>query len=163
MLPTIMSMAARSSDLEDRTFGANLQTEGHVDVLSQRQKGPEVTGASDSSSSHLPSSSLTRRPLPSCTNTRYCLGIHVTLTEKTGVVPPPSHTWTVPLVEDMLCYARTSLTKAVVMGPGRAVLFYGRHSLGEGLSPGELRDTTFMLTGLQTFGLVNQPILPQTP
>ena len=29
-----MSMAAKSSELEDRTSGANLQMEGHVDVPS---------------------------------------------------------------------------------------------------------------------------------
>ena len=67
------------------------------------------------------------------------------------MVPPPSHAWTATLMEDMLCYARTVLTKAVVMGPGRAVLFYGRHSLGEGLSPSESRDTAFLLTGVGTW------------
>ena len=82
--------------------------------------------------SHLPSWSLARGLLPNHPNIRYCLGIHVTLTEETGVVPPPSHAWTAPLVEDMLHYATTGLTKAKVTGPGRAVLFYGRHSLGEG-------------------------------
>ena len=71
----------------------------------------------------------------------------MTLTEETGAVPSPFHTWTVSLVEDMICYARTGLTEAMVMGPGRAVLFYGRHSLGEGLSPDESRDAAFMLTG----------------
>ena len=110
--------------------------------------GPEETGALGSSPSHLPSWSLARRPPPSHPNTRYCLGIHVTLTEETGMVPPLSHTWTVPLVEDMLHYART---EAVVMGPGRAVLFYGKHSLGEGLSPGKSMHTTFMLTGVGTW------------
>ena len=49
----------------------------------------------------------------------------MTLTEETDVVPPPSHAWTVPLVEDKLCYARTDLTEAVVMGPGRAVFLMG--------------------------------------
>ena len=49
----------------------------------------------------------------------------MTLTEETGVVPPLSHAMTVPLVEDMLHYARTGLTKAVVKGPGRAVFFMG--------------------------------------
>ena len=62
----------------------------------------------------------------------------------------------------MLLYARTGLTKAVVTGPGRAVLFNGRHSLGEGLSLDESRDATFVLTG-QADRLLNQPILPQTP
>ena len=50
-------------------------------------------------------------------------------------------------MEDMLHNARTGLTKGVVTGPGRAVLFYGRHSLGEGLTVDEARDATFLLTG----------------
>ena len=49
----------------------------------------------------------------------------MTLTEESGAVSPLSHTWTAPLVEDMLHYARTGLTKAMVTGPGRAVLFMG--------------------------------------
>ena len=108
-------------------------------------------GALGSSPSHSPSWSLARRLPPSHPNTGYCLGIYVTLTEETGVVPPLSHVWTVPLVEDMLSYARTGLTEAMVMGQGRAVLFYGRHSFGEGLSTGESRDTAFMLTGVGTW------------
>ena len=67
------------------------------------------------------------------------------------MVPPLPHAWTVPLVEDMLCYARTGLIKAVVTGPGRAIPFYGRCSLGEGLSLGEARDTAFILTGVGTW------------
>ena len=67
------------------------------------------------------------------------------------MVPPLSHAWTVPLVEDILHYARTGLTKAMVMGPGRAVLFYRRHSLGESLSPDKSRDATFVLTGAGTW------------
>ena len=51
-------------------------------------------------------------------------------------------------MEDMLLDARTSLTKAVVMGPGRAILFYGRNSLGEGLTLDEARDYIFLLTGV---------------
>ena len=47
----------------------------------------------------------------------------MTLTEELGAVLPPSHSWMAPLVEDMLCDVRTGLTKAVVTGPGRAVLF----------------------------------------
>ena len=107
-------------------------------------------GALGSSLSHSPSWSLARGPPPNHPNTRYCLGIHVTLTEETGVVPPLSHSWTAPLVEDMLHYARKGLTKGMVIGPGREVLFYGRHSLGEGLSPDESRDAAFMLTGVGT-------------
>ena len=71
----------------------------------------------------------------------------MTLTEELGAVPPPSHSWMAPLMEDMLHDIRTRLTKAVVTGPGRAVLFYGRHSMGEGLTADEARDATFLLTG----------------
>ena len=56
-----------------------------------------------------------------------------------------------PLVKDMLQEARAGLTEAVVIGPGRAVLFYGRHSLGEGLKADEVRDATFLLTGAATW------------
>ena len=56
-----------------------------------------------------------------------------------------------PLVEDMLHDIRTSLTKAVVTGPGRAVLFYGRCSLGEGLTADEAIDATFLLTRAGTW------------
>ena len=51
----------------------------------------------------------------------------------------------------MLCDARTGLTEAVVTGPGKAVLFYGRHSMGEGLTADEARDATFLLLGVGTW------------
>ena len=96
--------------------------------------------------------------LSSHPNTRHCLGIHVTLAEELGAVPPPPHAWTVPQVEDMLHYTRMALMEAVVTGPGRAVLFYGRHSLGEGLS---LDKTRMLHSDLLKWvhGLGNQPIL----
>ena len=104
-----------------------------------------------SSPSHSPSWSPARRPLSNHPNTRHCLEIHVTLTEDLGAIPPLSHAWMAPLVEHMLPDARTSLTEAVIMGPGRAILFYGRHSLGEGLTLDEARDATFLLTGVGTW------------
>ena len=39
----------------------------------------------------------------------------------------------------------------MVIGPGRVVLFYGRHSMGEGLKANEARDATFLLTGAGTW------------
>ena len=48
----------------------------------------------------------------------------------------------------MVCEGRTCLTEAIVTGPGWAVLFYGHHSLGEGLNLGEVRDAVFMLSGV---------------
>ena len=79
----------------------------------------------------------------------------MTLSEELGAVPLPSHAWMAPLVEDMSCDARTSLSEAVVTGPGRAFLFYGRHSLGQGLTMDEARDATFLVTGVGT--LVRKP------
>ena len=151
MATNFMSIAAKSSDLEDRMSGANLQMEDHAGVPSQSVKDAGEFGALGSSPCHSSSWSLARRLLSSCPNTRNCLEIHLTLTEELGVVPPLSHTWTVPLIEDMLCYARTGLTEAVVTGQGRAFLFYRRHSMGEGLSLGKTRDATFLLTGSGTW------------
>ena len=67
--------------------------------------------------------------------------------EELGAILLPSHFWMTPLVEDMLHDSRTGLTEAVVTGPGRAVLFYGRCSMGEGLMVDKARDATFLLTG----------------
>ena len=69
--------------------------------------------------------------------------------EELGAVPQPSHSWMVPLVEDMLHDARTGLTEAVVTGPGREVLSYGRHSMGEGLTTDKARDAAFLLKRLK--------------
>ena len=55
------------------------------------------------------------------------------------------------MIEDMLREARAGLTEAVVIGPGKAILFYGRRSLGEGLKADEARDATFLLTGAGTW------------
>ena len=144
-------MAAKLSDLVDEIFGANLQTEGHMDVSPQSLKDLQEPEALDSSPSHSPSWSLARRPLSSCPNTGHCLEIHVTLTEEFGAVPTPSHSWMAPLVEDMLDDVRTGLTKAVVIGPDGTVLFYGRHSMGEGLTTDQATDAAFLLTGAGTW------------
>ena len=75
----------------------------------------------------------------------------MTLTDELGDVPPPSHSWMALLVEDMLQEARAGITEAVVTGPGRAILFYGRCSMGEGLRADKARDATFLLMGAGTW------------
>ena len=142
-----MSMAAKLSNLVDKTSGANLQSDGHAEVPTKGAKDLQEPEEEDSSPSHLLSLSPAQRPLSSCPNTKYYLEIRVTLTEELGAIAPPSHSWMAPLVEDMLSEARTRLTKAVVTGPGRVVLFYGRHSMGEGQRADEARDAAFLLTG----------------
>ena len=77
-----MSMAAKSSDLVDKTSGANLQMEDHTEVPSQSAKDLWVSEALDSSPSHLPSWSLARKLPSSHPNTKHCLEICVTLTEE---------------------------------------------------------------------------------
>ena len=96
---------------------------------------------------HVHHPSLARRLTPDCPETRYCLGIQVILTEDRGTTPPPSHAWQVPVVEDMFWDSKSGLKEAVVLGPCWAILFYGRWSLGEGLSLGKARDATFTLSG----------------
>ena len=56
-----------------------------------------------------------------------------------------------PVIEDMLQEARAGLTEAVVICPGRAILFYGRHLMGEGLRGDEARDAAFLCTGAGTW------------
>ena len=142
-----MSMAAKLSDLADKMSGVNLKMEGHLDVPTQSAKDLWESEALGSSPSHSPYWSLARRLPSSHPNTKHCLEICVTLTEELGAVPAPSHSWMAPLVEDMLRDVRTRLTEAVVTGPGRAVLFCGRHSMGEGLTVDKARDAIFLFTG----------------
>ena len=146
-----MSMAAKLSDLGNRTSRANLQIEGHADMPSQSAKDLQESEALDSSPSHLPSWSPARRLPSSHPNTRHCLEIQVTLMEELGAVPPPSHSWMAPLVQDMLYDVRTGFTDAVVIGPGKAVFFYGSCSLGEGLTTDKARDATFLLARVGTW------------
>ena len=115
------------------------------------QEGLEEMGASGRVPSHSPSRSPERLPSPDPPGARYCLGIHVTLTDEIGAEPPPPHAWMVSIVEDMLCHCKTGLTEVVVTGPGRTVLFYGRWSQMEGLSLGEARDASFTITRAGTW------------
>ena len=147
MIDSSALMAAKSSDLDDQKSGTTIQMEGHTLTPPNGWIGPEEMKESGSSPSHLPSQSLMRRQTPDCPETRYCLEIQITSTKDGGTNPPPSHAWQVPVVEDMLWDGKSGLTEEVVTGPGWAVLFYGRQSLGEGLSLGEAWDATFTLSG----------------
>ena len=104
------------------------------------------TEEEDSSSHHSPARSPVHRLPSGCLNTKHCLEIQVTLMDELGDAPPPLHAWMAPVVE-----ARAGLTEAVVISPGRAILFYGRHSMGEGLKADKARDAAFLLTGAGTW------------
>ena len=134
------------SDRGDNITEANLQADGLVERPAQGAVVWQEMEGEDSSPHNSPMCFPVWRPLTGCLNMNYCLEIRVTLTDELGDVPPPSHTWTAPVVEDMLREARDGLTEAVVIGPGRAILFYGRHLRGQGLKADEARDATFLLT-----------------
>ena len=85
----------------------------------------------------------------------------MTLTDELEDMLPPPHAWTAPVVEDMLQEARAGLTEAVVIDPGRAILFYGRHLMEEGLKVDKARDATFLLTGAGVW-IENWPTSPPT-
>ena len=146
-----MSMAAKSSDLGDKMSEANLQADGWVENPAQGAVDQQETEEVDSSPHNLPMWSPVQRPPLGCLNMKHCLEIQVTLTDELGDMPPPPHAWMAPVVEDMLREARAGLTEAVIIGPGRAILFYVRHSMGEGLKAVEARDAEFLLTGAGTW------------
>ena len=64
----------------------------------------------------------------------YCIHIRVTLGQEGGDHPPPSHAWSGSLIADMFqdCL-KEGITKAVVLAPEEAILFFGRWSCREGL------------------------------
>ena len=70
-----MSMAAKLSDLGDKTSGANLQADGHMEVPTQSAKDPWVPEEEDNSPSHSPSWSPAWRLLSGHPNMKYCLEI----------------------------------------------------------------------------------------
>ena len=125
-----MSMAAKSSNLSDKTSEANLQVDGQAEKPAQGAVDQWEMAEEDSSPHNSPMWSPVQRPPLGHLNMKHCLEIQVTLTDELGDVPPPSHAWMAPVVEDMLREARAGLTEAVVIGPCRAILFYGRRSMG---------------------------------
>ena len=143
-------MAAKTSDGGDIMSEAYLEADGLVERPAQGAADWQEM-EEDSSPHNSLMWSPVQRPLTGHLNTNYCLEIQVTLTDELGDTPPPLHTWTTPVVEDMLQEARDRLTEAVVIGPGRAMLFYGRCSMGEGLKADEARDAAFLLTGAGTW------------
>ena len=70
-----MSMAAKLSDLVDKTSGANLQADGHMEVPTHSAKDPLEPEEEDSSPSYSPSWSPAQRPPSGHRNMKYCLEI----------------------------------------------------------------------------------------
>ena len=120
-----MSMAAKLSDLSDKTSEANLQADGQVEKPAQGATDWQETEEEVSSSHNSPTWSPVQRLPSGHLNMKHCLEICVTLTDELGDIPPPSHAWMAPVVEDMLQEARAGLTEAVVISPGRLYFSMG--------------------------------------
>ena len=118
-----VSMAAKSSDLSDKMSEGNLQTNGLVEKPAKGAADWQEMEEEDSLPHNLPMWSLVQRLPLGCLNMKHCLEIWVTLTNELGDIPLPSHAWMTPVIEDMLWEARAGLTEAVVISPGRAILF----------------------------------------
>ena len=100
MATVFVSMATRSSDLDEQKPETNIQKEGHTLTPPSGQNGPEDPEAFGSTPSQSPSQSPVRKP--DCPEAWYCLEIQVISTEDKRAVPPPLHAWQVPIVEDMV-------------------------------------------------------------
>ena len=79
----------------------------------------------------------------------YCIHVRVTLGERRGNQPPTSHVWNGSLIADILqeVCPRDWITKAVVLAPGKAVLFFGRCLHREGLLYRNVQDIELGLSG----------------
>ena len=155
MITVFVSMATRSSNLDDLKPEIKIQTEGHTLTPMSGQNGlkdPEAFGSTPSCS---PSWSPARKPAPDWPETQYCFEIQVNSTEDDKEIPSPPHTWQVPIVEDLVQEGKAGLMEAAVTGSGWAVLFYSWWSLEEGLSLGEVRDAMFSLSG--AFACISKP------
>ena len=130
---------------------ANLQEDSLEERPAQKVVDHCEMEEDDSSPHNSPMWSPVLRLPTGCASMNYCLSIKAILTDELGDVLPPPHTWMAPVVEDMLRDIRARLTEAVVIGPGKAILFYGRRSMGEGLMADETRDAAFLITGAGTW------------
>ena len=79
----------------------------------------------------------------------YCIQVRVMLGDGEGDQPPPPHVWEGGLITNMLQEAcpEDHITKAVVLSPGEAILFFGRCSKNEWLSCHRAIDVEFGLGG----------------
>ena len=115
-------MAARLSELDEQKPGTNIQKEGHTLTPPSRWNGFEDPEAFASTPSQSPSQSPARKL--DHPEIQYCLEIQVISSEDDKAIPPPSHAWQASIMEDMVQEGRAGLTEGVVIGPGRAILFY---------------------------------------
>ena len=115
-----------------------------MDMPPKSAKELQEPEASDSSPSHSLSWSLVQRWPSGHPNMKHCFRYMCDFDRRIRGQYPTFSFLDGPLMEDML---HDGLTETVVIDPIRAVLFYGRHSMGEGLTTDKARDAAFLLTG----------------
>ena len=78
-----------------------------------------------------------------------CIQIRVTLGDRGGDQPPPPHAWEGGFIPDILqgAWPDNDITRAMVLSPGEAILFFGKHSKNEGLPYCKARGIEFGLGG----------------
>ena len=81
---------------------ANLQAEGPQGRASPKGSRQVGNGRKGQFPHNLPMWSPVKRLPTGHLNMNYCLSIQVILTDELGEVPPPLHSWTTPVIEDML-------------------------------------------------------------
>ena len=141
--------------------GVNLQMEGHMDMPSQSVKDLQEPEASDSSPSHLPSWCPAQRLLSSCPNMKYCLEIHVTLTEELGAVPHPLILGQPPLWE--ICCMMLGLDSPKQWWQAQVGQFFFMGDVQwERAWPLTRLERPHSYSQEQACGLENWPTLPQT-
>ena len=79
----------------------------------------------------------------------YCIQVTVTPEDGGGDQPPLTHAWGRCLINDILqeAWPEDWITEAVVLSPGKAILFFGRWSRNEGLPYHRARNDQFGLGG----------------
>ena len=71
------------------------------------------------------------------------------LGDREGDQPPPPQAWEGGFITDILqeAWPEDCITKVVVLSPGKAILFFSRHSKNEGFPYCRARDVKFGLGG----------------
>ena len=82
----------------------------------------------------------------------YCLQLDVTMVREPSRPPPPRPAWTVAIIKDMVLTDAPNIKDCVILGPGSAILFFGRHQEPrEGLYLHEAQELAEVMTKTTTW------------
>ena len=82
----------------------------------------------------------------------YCLQLDVTMVRDPSRPPPPRPSWMVTIIKDMVLTDAPNIKDCVILGPGLAILFFGRHQEPrEGLYLHEAQELAEVMTKTTTW------------